>query len=67
MIVVQETFYWGDFVAEIRGYNAICKQGYINQRFPGGVAMYIHDTMPFCEIVITTHLQIVAAQVNISG
>ena len=38
-IAVQETFYGGDFVVGIGGYNGICKQGHFNQRLHGGVAM----------------------------
>ena len=45
-IAVQETFYGGDFVVVIGGYNGVCKQGHFNQRFHGGVAMYIHNSMP---------------------
>ena len=37
VIAVQETFYGGDFVVGIGGYNGICKQGHFNQRFHVGV------------------------------
>ena len=66
VIAVRETFYGGDFVAGIWGYNAICKQGHFNHRFHGWVAMRNNDTMPICEIFINTHLQVDAPRVNIS-
>ena len=65
-IAVQETFQGGDFVVRIVGYNGICKQGHFNQRVHGGVAMYIHNSMPYREIHIKTNLKIIAAQVNVS-
>ena len=65
-IAVQETFYGGDFVVGIVGYNGICKQGHFNQRFHGGVAMYIHNSIPYREIHIKANLQIIAAEMNIS-
>ena len=65
-IAVQETFYGSDFVVGIAGYNSICKQGHFNQRFHGGVAMCIHNSMPYQKIHIKTNLQIIAAQVNVS-
>ena len=46
-IAVQETFYGCDFVLGVGGYNGICKQGHFNQRFHGGVAMYIHNSLPY--------------------
>ena len=66
VIAVEETFYGGDFVVWIAGYNGIRKQGHFNERFHGGVAMYIHNSMPYWEIHIKTNHQIIAAQVNVS-
>ena len=65
-IAVQETHYGADFMSKIKGYAGICKQGHFNQRFHGGVALYIHNSCHYREITITTNYQIVAAQINIA-
>lgn len=64
-VAVQETFYGGDFIANIKGYNGICKQGHFNRRFHGGVALYIHSSVPSQELIIQSDLQIVAAKIHI--
>lgn len=67
VIAIQETFYGNDFVSNIKGYNALCKQGHYNQRFHGGVALYIHNSVPFNKIDIQSETQIIAAQVSLSA
>lgn len=66
IIAIQETFYGNDFVSPIGGYAGLCKQGHYNRRFHGGVALYIHNSIPFEKIEICSPIQIVAARIHIS-
>lgn len=67
ILAVQETFYGNNFMVKIPGYNGICKQGHFNQRFHGGVAMYIHSSCAYEEIPIQSEFQVVAAKVQLNG
>ena len=49
----------------IKNYNGLYKEGHINRRAHGGVAIFIHDNIPFKEITINTPLQAIAARINI--
>lgn len=65
MIALQETYYGDDYMAKLYGYHGLCKQGHFNQRFFGGVALYIHHSCPFREITLDSPYQIVAAEIQI--
>ena len=64
-IAIQETFLGNDFIIKIPGYIGICKQGHYNQRFHGGVAIYIHASCPYETINIISDHQIIAAKITI--
>ena len=66
VLALQETFYGNDFMSKINNYNGVCKQGHYNRRFQGGVALYIHSSLPYTSIDIQTELQIVAVRVQIN-
>ena len=52
---------------KIKNYNGLFKEGHINHRSRGGVAIFIHDNKPFKEITIKTPLPLraIAARTNI--
>ena len=52
---------------KISGYNNVSKEGRFNRRQQGGVALYIHASMPFIEIALDMKLQAVAAVVNVTN
>ena len=39
---------------KIKNYNGLFKEGHINHRSHGGVAIFIHDNKPFKEITFNT-------------
>ena len=65
IMAFQETFLANEFSINIKGYNNICKQGNFNRRFHGGVAIYVHDSIPQEIIEINSHYQALALKVNI--
>ena len=54
------------FISSICGYVSLCKQGYYNRKYYGGVVLYIHQSWPLTQVQIVSEYQIVAAQVNIA-
>ena len=62
----QETYYSSNFISNISGYKAICKQGSFNRRYYGGVVLYIHTSYPSRERELNSEYEIVAAQISIS-
>ena len=67
ILAFQETFYGNNFMAKIPNFHGLCKQGHFNQRYHGGVALYIHSSCPYQAITIQSPLQVVAARVQLHG
>lgn len=64
VITIQETFLGNDFSIKLPGYSNFCRQGHYNQRFHGGVAIYIHNSCPHDKLEINSEHQIIAATVQ---
>ena len=65
VIAVQETWQSSNFVNKFGGYCSLVKEGHFNRRYHGGVAMYIHGSLPYEELSINTPLQVVAARIQV--
>ena len=50
---------------KLRHFIGIHKEGHLNHRAHGGVAIFIHETLPYKEIELNTPIQAVAAQISI--
>ena len=66
IIAIQETFLGGDFKIKLPGFNGICQQGHYNHRFHGGVALYIHSSLPYEQLEIDSPHQVIAARIQLS-
>ena len=65
IIALQETLMPAQFLHEIPGYSVIGIDGTYNRRNHGGVALYIHQNIPFSPIPLTTQIQAVAATIQL--
>ena len=65
VIPVQETLQSSNFLSKFGGYCSLSKEGHFNRRYQGGVAMYIHSSLPYEELSINTSLQVVAARIQV--
>ena len=64
IIEIQETFL-ANFTVKVKRYSSYCKQGNVNRRYHGGVATYVHESIPTERLIIELHFQVVAMRVNI--
>ena len=67
VLAFQETFYGNDFIPNFKNYNGLCKQGHFNQRYQGGVALYIHSSCPYSPLQLNSTLQVIAARVRLGN
>ena len=65
VLALQETWQGREQISRLMGYNSIAKEGHYNRRYHGGVTLYIHNSLPYDEVLVNTGLQIAAARVNI--
>ena len=65
ILAIQETFQANSSVTNLIGYNWVATEGHYRHRYHGGVTLYIHNTLPYEEIVLNTRLQISVAKVNV--
>ena len=65
VLAIQETFLGNEFMVKLPGFAGFCKQGHYNNRFHGGVAIYIHNSCPYQKIEIQSEHQIVAASIQL--
>ena len=65
IISIQETFLADDFTVKIKGNNSYYKQGNFNRRYHGGVATYVHESIPTERLIIASQYQVVAMRGNI--
>ena len=65
VLCIQETTLSKQTDFNIKNYNGLFKEGRINRRARGGVAIFILDNIPFKEIATYTPLQELAARSNI--
>jgi len=50
---------------KLTNYTGILKEGHFNRRSHGGVGIYLHESVPFREINLTSPIQAVAIQANL--
>ena len=65
VIVIQETFLAVDVKVKLGEFNCYSKQGRFNRRYHGGIATYLHNSIPAQEINIVSRYQIGAVRVNV--
>ena len=65
VIAIHETFLAGDVKVKLGGFNCYSKQGSFNRRYHGGIATYLHNSIPVQEINIVSQYQIGAVKVNV--
>ena len=65
IIAIQETKSANQYLPKIQNYNTIAEEGHYNNGYHGGVAMYIHSSIPFTQVQLSSPIQAVAAVVNI--
>ena len=54
VIANQEMFLAGDVTVKLRGYNCYSKQASFNHRYHGGIATYLHNSIPAQEMNIVS-------------
>ena len=67
VVALQETQIPLNRMYKIPKFNSIAKIGTVNRRNHGGVALYIHESIPYSEVTISTQLQAVAATVHLGS
>ena len=65
VLCFQETMLSKQRNFNIKNDSGLFKEGHINRRAHGRVAVFIHDNIPFKEITTDTPLQAIAARLNI--
>ena len=65
IIAIQETKFWNNSNFSLPQYNTVRKDGHYNKGAHGGVAVFIHNSIPFSEIGLNTHVQSVAVRVQL--
>ena len=65
IIAIQETKLSNNCHIRLPNYNIIMKDGHYNHGPHGGVALYIHSSVPYQEIDLATPIQAVAARVKL--
>ena len=65
ILALQETQMKTEFLLKIPDFNVIAKEGPSGARQHGGVAMYIHRSVPFDPIDLDTPFKAVAATVHL--
>jgi ribonuclease HI len=66
-IAIQETFLSNDCMINLPGYSSYFKQGHFNQRYHGGVALFVHNSCPHEPVTINSRYQAVAARIKFEG
>jgi len=67
IIAIQETMMPTNRLYKIPKYTLIAKEGILNHRNHGGVAMYIHEDIPQTVVHLNTELQAIAATVHLKS
>lgn len=65
ILSIQETMLRKDTNFSLKHYNGIFKEGHTNRRAHGGVALFIHESIPYQDIKLNTPLQAVAVRANL--
>ena len=64
---IQETMLSKQTKFNLENYNGLFKEGHTSNRAHGGVAISIHETIPYQKLILNTPLQLVTAKINIGG
>ena len=64
-ISTQETLLSKKTNFNLNNYNGLFKEGHTNYRAHGGVAIYIHETIPYQKSILNAPLQAIAVRINI--
>jgi len=65
ILALQETKLWNNSKFGIPHYNEIRRDGHYNVTPHGGVAIYVHESIPYDEITLNTPIQAIAIRANI--
>ena len=64
-LCIQETTLSKQKNFNLKNYNGLFKEGQTKIRANGGVAIFIHETIPYQIVTLNTPLQAIAARINI--
>ena len=65
IIAIQETKLWNNSNFSLPHYNTVRRDGHYNEGPHGGVAIFIHTSIPFNEIDVNTPIQAIAVRVHL--
>ena len=65
VICIEETMLSKQTNFNLKNYNELFKEGNANHQAHGGVAIFIHYTIPYQKLILNTPLQAIAARINI--
>ena len=63
-LCIQETMLSKQTKLNLKNYNGLFKEGHMNDRAHGGVAIFIHEIIPFQKLILNTPLQAIAARIT---
>ena len=64
-VAIKESKLWGNAAVKIAGYNSHNKQGHFNVTSHGGVAIFVHQSIPTEEVAFNTEYKAVAVKVHV--
>ena len=64
-VCFQETMLSKQTKFNLNNYNGLFKEGHTNHRAHGGIAIFIHYTIPYQKLILNTPLQAIAARIDI--
>ena len=64
VLCIQETMLSKQKNFNLKNYNGLFKEAHTNHRAYGGVAIFIHSTIPYQKLILNTPLQAIAARIN---
>lgn len=66
VVTLQETMLSANNPFNVSNYNCVRADGHFNRRAHGGVAVFVHESLPYLPVQLNTELQAVAVTVQLS-
>ena len=66
ILAIQETMTGDCNKVRVPNFNTVSTVGHFNWRYYGGVALFIHESIPYGEVIVHSPLQIIAARVQLA-
>ena len=64
VLCIQETMLTKQTNFNLKNYNELFNKGHTNYRAHGGVAIFLHENVPYQKLILSISLQAVAARIN---